>query len=114
MGATFAFGRFILDARRRLTAGDQPIELNSRYLDALALMVGEPGKLVSKDRFLGEVWRGVPVTDEALTQCIRTLRRQLGDDAAGRASSRPSPSTATASSRRSRCSAPEPPRRAKP
>jgi hypothetical protein len=27
------------------------------------------------------VWRGVPVTDEALTQCIKTLRRQLGDDA---------------------------------
>src|SRR5207302_10660881 len=36
---------------------------------------------VSKDRFLEEVWRGVPVTDEALTQCVRTLRRQLGDDA---------------------------------
>ena len=31
---------------------------------------------------MGEVWRGIPVTDEALTQCIRTLRRQLGDDAA--------------------------------
>jgi hypothetical protein len=29
-----------------------------------------------------EVWRGVPVTDEALTQCIKTLRRQLGDEAA--------------------------------
>jgi hypothetical protein len=28
------------------------------------------------------VWRGVPVTDEALTQCIKTLRKQLGDDAA--------------------------------
>ncbi|RYD52481.1 MAG: transcriptional regulator [Sphingomonadales bacterium] len=27
------------------------------------------------------MWRGVPVTDEALTQCIKTLRRQLGDDA---------------------------------
>src|SRR6185503_19790630 len=37
---------------------------------------------ISKDRFLDEVWRGVPVTDEALTQCIKTLRRQLGDDAA--------------------------------
>ena len=37
---------------------------------------------MSKDRFLDEVWRGVPVTDEALTQCIKTLRRQLGDDAA--------------------------------
>ena len=28
------------------------------------------------------MWRGVPVTDEALTQCIRTLRRCLGDAAA--------------------------------
>jgi hypothetical protein len=36
---------------------------------------------VPKDRFMDEVWRGIPVTDEALTQCIRTLRRQLGDDA---------------------------------
>ena len=50
---------------------------------------------------MDEVWRGVPVTDEALTQCIKTLRRQLGDDAAGRASSRRCPSTAIASSRRS-------------
>jgi hypothetical protein len=31
---------------------------------------------------MGEVWRGVPVTDEALTQCIKELRRALGDDAA--------------------------------
>jgi hypothetical protein len=44
--------------------------------------VREAGTLVSKDRFLGEVWRGVPVTDEALTQCIKALRRALGDEAA--------------------------------
>jgi hypothetical protein len=44
--------------------------------------VRERGRLVSKDRFLDEVWSGVPVTDEALTQCIKTLRRQLGDDVA--------------------------------
>jgi hypothetical protein len=31
---------------------------------------------------MDEVWRGIPVTDEALTQCIRTLRKRLGDDAA--------------------------------
>jgi DNA-binding winged helix-turn-helix (wHTH) protein len=45
-------------------------------------MVREAGMLVSKDRFLDEVWRGVPVTDEALTQCIKALRRALGDEAA--------------------------------
>jgi hypothetical protein len=44
--------------------------------------VRDCGKLVPKDQFLEEVWRGVPVTDEALTQCIKTLRRKLGDDAA--------------------------------
>src|SRR5919107_3632031 len=79
----FRFDRFVLDpGDRQLRQGDAPVELNARYLDALALLVGEAGKLVSKDRFMGEVWRGVPVTDEALTQCIKTLRRQLGDDAA--------------------------------
>jgi DNA-binding winged helix-turn-helix (wHTH) protein len=79
---TFRFDRFLLDARdRQLRRDDAPVDLNARYLDALGLLVAEAGKLVSKDRFLDEVWRGVPVTDEALTQCIKTLRRQLGDDA---------------------------------
>lgn len=80
---SFRFERFLLDPRdRQLKRDDVPVELNARYLDALALLVREAGKLVSKDRFLDEVWRGVPVTDEALTQCIKTLRRQLGDNAA--------------------------------
>ena len=80
---SFRFHQFVLDpADRQLRRDGVPVELNARYLDALSLLVGEHGKLVSKDRFLEEVWRGVPVTDEALTQCIKTLRRQLGDDAA--------------------------------
>src|SRR3990170_7408166 len=83
MNACFRFDRFMLDPRdRQLRRDGATVELNARYLDALALLVREQGKLVSKDRFLEEVWRGVPVTDEALTQCIKTLRKQLGDDAA--------------------------------
>lgn len=78
----YRFAEFELDAAdRRLTQDGAPVELSSRYLDALVLMVSEPGKLVSKDRFMGEVWKGVPVTDEALTQCVRSLRRALGDEA---------------------------------
>ena len=78
----FRFDRFLLDpADRRLLASGVPVELNARYLDALSLMVRDAGALVTKDRFLDEVWRGVPVTDEALTQCIKTLRRQLGEEA---------------------------------
>ena len=68
---SFRFDNFQLDpAERQLRQDGEPIEINARYLDALTLLVREQGKLVSKDRFLDEVWRGVPVTDEALTQCI--------------------------------------------
>ncbi|HEY6816312.1 MAG TPA: transcriptional regulator [Croceibacterium sp.] len=83
MAGRYRFAEFELDpGDRRLSRAGAPVELNARYLDALVLLAAEQGRLVSKDRFLEQVWRGVPVTDEALTQCIRTLRRQLGDDAA--------------------------------
>lgn len=78
-----AFADFVLDpVQRTLTRGGSPVELNARYFDALVLLASAPGELVTKDRFMDAVWRGIPVTDEALTQCIRSLRRQLGDDAA--------------------------------
>lgn len=77
------FDRFRLDPQdRRLTRDGETVEISGRYLDALTLLVAERGRLVTKDRFMAEVWKGVPVTDEALTQCVRSLRRELGDDAA--------------------------------
>jgi DNA-binding winged helix-turn-helix (wHTH) protein len=77
-----AFDGFVLSAaQRRLTRDGAPVDVSGRYLDALLLLARSPGELVTKDRFMAEVWRGVPVTDEALTQCIRTLRKALGDQA---------------------------------
>lgn len=78
----YRFGGFELDsAERQLRRDGAEVALNARYLDALILLVRERGQLVTKDRFMDAVWRGIPVTDEALTQCIRTLRRTLGDEA---------------------------------
>jgi DNA-binding winged helix-turn-helix (wHTH) protein len=78
----YQFDDFTVDpADRSLCQGGTPVELSNRYFDALLLLLRERGRLVTKDRFMDEVWHGVPVTDEALTQCIRTLRRLLGDDA---------------------------------
>ncbi len=80
--AIYRFGGFELDsAERQLRRDGAEVALNARYLDALILLVRERGQLVTKDRFMDAVWRGIPVTDEALTQCIRTLRRTLGDEA---------------------------------
>jgi DNA-binding winged helix-turn-helix (wHTH) protein len=78
----YEFASFSLDpVERRLFAGEALVELNSRYFDALLLLLQHPGTLLNKERFLQEVWKGIPVTDEVLTQCIKTLRRQLGDSA---------------------------------
>lgn len=83
MSATYHFNGFVLDPEARTLCRDGvPVELGGRYFDALVLLVDNAGGLVTKHCFLEQVWRGVPVTDEALTQCIRVLRRQLGDDAA--------------------------------
>lgn len=81
-GSTLHFGEFALDpSNRMLTRAGVPVELGGRYLDALVLLASERGRLISKDRLHEEVWRGVPVTDEALSQAIMALRRALGDDA---------------------------------
>jgi DNA-binding winged helix-turn-helix (wHTH) protein len=82
MRTAYAFGPFVLDpADRRLLRDGRPVEVSARYFDALTLLAEENGRLVTKERFHDEVWRGIPVTDEALTQCIRSLRRALEDDA---------------------------------
>ena len=77
------FDDFEIDrANRQLRRAGKQVELGNRYFDALVLLVEEGGALVTKDRFMERVWHGIPVTDEALTQCIRLLRKALGDDAA--------------------------------
>ncbi len=79
----YRFGEFTLDAaNRQLLNGNQRLDLNSRYFDALVLLVREQGRLVDKDRFFEEVWDDVVVSDSALTQCIKEIRRQLEDDVA--------------------------------
>ena len=76
----YQFDCFRIDAaERRLLRDGEPVDVTARYLDALLLMVENPGQLISRDRFLDEAWRGIPVTDEALSQCITQLRKLLGD-----------------------------------
>jgi len=81
-GPIYRFGEFILDsADRQLWKNAVRISLNARYFDTLTLLVKEHGQLVGKDRFFDEVWNDVVVSDSALTQCIKDIRKQLGDDA---------------------------------
>lgn len=78
----YRFADFTLDVRNReLLQQEERLDLNARYFDALILLVREHGRLVEKDRFFEEVWDDVVVSDSALTQCIKEIRRLLRDDA---------------------------------
>jgi DNA-binding winged helix-turn-helix (wHTH) protein len=81
--AGYQFDDFFVDtANRQLRRKSDLLPLNSKYFDVLLLLVSECGQLVEKQRIFEEVWKGVFVTDAALTQCIKDIRKQLGDDAA--------------------------------
>jgi len=76
------FGEFTLDlAAGQLRRGTEAVALKARYFDALVLLATHPGELITKDRFFEQVWPGVTVSDESLTQAIKELRKALGDDA---------------------------------
>lgn len=76
------FDEFVIDLdSRQLWRGSERVHLNPRYFDALTLLARHPGQVMSRQRFMDEVWQDAVVGDEALSQCIAALRRALGDNA---------------------------------
>lgn len=77
----FRFGDFVLSPRQRLLyRNDQTVALIPKYFDLLHLLVVRRRDAVSKEAIFAHVWSDVVVSDGALSQAIRTLRRTLGDD----------------------------------
>lgn len=58
----------------------QPVSLIPKYFDLLQLLIAQRRDAVSKAAIFAQVWSDVIVTDGALAQAVRTLRRTLGDD----------------------------------
>ncbi|MYA76529.1 MAG: hypothetical protein F4132_13095 [Gemmatimonadetes bacterium] len=78
----FRFDEFVLDIQnRQIRRKHAVLPLSSRYFDVLVLLVSNAGQLVEKNRIFDEVWEDVIVSDTALTQCIKSIRKQLEDDA---------------------------------
>lgn len=80
----FRFGDFTLSpARRSLRRDGRDVPLIPRYLDLLLLLVERRSQALSRQVIFDEVWSDVVVSDGALTQAVRTLRRALGEDGSG-------------------------------
>jgi DNA-binding winged helix-turn-helix (wHTH) protein len=79
--ATLEFGRFrVLLRQRQLVAVSGPIELGTRAIDLLLVLLEADGSLVTKDQLLSRVWPDVVVAEENLKVQIAALRRALGED----------------------------------
>ncbi len=75
------FGRFrVLLRQRQLVADGVSIELGTRALDLLLVLLEADGSLVTKDELMSRVWLGIVVAEENLKTQIFALRKALGED----------------------------------
>jgi DNA-binding winged helix-turn-helix (wHTH) protein len=79
--ATLEFGRFrVLLRQRQLVADGVTIELGTRALDLLLVLLEADGSLVTKDELVSRVWPGIVVAEENLKVQMSALRKALGED----------------------------------
>jgi len=77
----YRFGDFTLSPQRRLLVRDgREVPLIPRYFDLLVLLIERRHEAVHRREIFDRVWTDANVSDSALSQAIRTLRRTLGDD----------------------------------
>ncbi len=79
--ARYRFSGYTLSpARRALVHEGREVALIPRCFDLLVLLIERRDEAVSRHDILDTVWSDVVVTDGALSQAVRILRRTLGDD----------------------------------
>jgi DNA-binding winged helix-turn-helix (wHTH) protein/tetratricopeptide (TPR) repeat protein len=76
----FRFGDFQVDAlARTLKRKEEPVTLNRRAFDVLLYLVQNPGRVISREELLKNVWSDTFVDENSLAQSISVLRRALAE-----------------------------------
>lgn len=77
----YRFSEFTLSPRRRvLVRKGRELPLIPRYFDLLVFLIERRGEAVHRREIFERIWSDVIVSDSALSQAVRTIRRVLGDD----------------------------------
>src|SRR5438128_9816848 len=75
----YEFGRFRLDAdRHRLMRDGEVVPLSPKAIEALLVLVRNPGKPLEREELMKAVWANTFVEDANLTVAISHLRKALG------------------------------------
>ena len=78
----YEFGEFRLDASRRLLfvkGTSDAVPITPKVFETILYFVERPGELLAKDRLLADLWPGLVVEENNLTQVISVVRRVLGE-----------------------------------
>lgn len=79
-GPSIRIGAHRLDIGRGLLLRDGvPVHLRAKSFALLACLARNAGRVLGKDELIAEVWPGLAVTDDSLTQAIKDVRRTLGE-----------------------------------
>jgi DNA-binding winged helix-turn-helix (wHTH) protein len=74
----YRFGRFSVDTReQQLTRDGSPVPITPKVFDTLVAFLRQPGRLLTKDDLLREIWPDTAVEEANLTVNVSTLRRLL-------------------------------------
>jgi two-component system response regulator ArlR len=66
--------------RRQASAGDSPLDLTAKEFDLLAFLVGNAGRVVSRDEILNAVWGSQhPADSNVIEVFVCHLRGKIGD-----------------------------------
>jgi DNA-binding winged helix-turn-helix (wHTH) protein/TolB-like protein len=76
-----SFREFTLDLKRGcLLRSQEELKLRPKSFEVLNYLVENNGRLISKDELISAVWVEAAVTDDSLAQCLKDIRRALGDE----------------------------------
>ena len=79
--AVYQFEELVLDLVRGalLDAKGVEVPLRAKSFDLLCLFVTNASRLLDREAINQAIWSDVVVTDDAITQCVRDIRRAIGD-----------------------------------
>src|SRR6266850_1326510 len=64
----------------QLSAQGRAVQVEPKAMAVLVHLANRPGQVVDREALLSQVWPGVVVGDDSLTQVVIKLRKALGDD----------------------------------
>jgi len=77
--AAYAFDDFVFDdIRYQLTRAGTQLKADTQVLELLAYLLKNPGRVVSKEELIEQIWQGRTLGDNVISVCVAKLRKVLG------------------------------------